>query len=187
MDNKNLFLQQAGLTNSWHLATTPLEAAATELEWAMFRWSETFERYQLEVLSRLNQASLNTQEIRILHVVRLQDRPKSTAIVASLLNRDDIQNVQYSLRKLIAQKMVKKVKDAVGKGYNLAVTEKGRRLTEDLAAFRRRFYIEQLAAVEDGETKMLAAARMVSLMTVMCNEAGLAYEPSLLTEGMLAG
>lgn len=176
MNNKTLFLNQVGLTNAWHLATTPLEAATTELEWAMFRWCETFERYQLEVLSRLNQSSLSTQEIRILHVIRLQDRPKSTAMVAGLLNRDDIQNVQYSLRKLIAQKMVKKVKD-VGKGYNLAVTEKGRRLTDDLAAFRRKSYIEQLAAVEDGEAKLLAAAKMVSLMTGLCNEAGLTYEP----------
>lgn len=187
MDSKTSFLQQSGLSNSWHLATTPLEAATTELEWAMFRWSETFERYQLEVLSRLNQASLNTQEVRILHVIRLQERPKSTAIVASLLNRDDIQNVQYSLRKLIAQKMVKKVKDGVGKSYNLAVTEKGRRLTEELAKFRRRFLIEQLEAVEDGEAKLLAAARMVSLMTVMCNEAGRTFQPSILAEGALTG
>lgn len=187
MKNKTLFLNQVGLSNTWHLATTPLESATTELEWAMFRWSETFERYQLEVLSRLNQSSLNSQEIRILHTVRLQDRPKSTGIVASLLNRDDIQNVQYSLRKLIAQKMIKKIKDGVGKGYNLAVTEKGRRLTEDLAEFRRRFFIEQLATVEDGEAKLLAAAKMVSLMTVMCNEAGLSYEPSIPAEAMLDG
>lgn len=179
MDSKTLFLEQVGLTNSWHLATTPLEAASTELEWAMFRWSETFERYQLEVLSRLDQSSLNTQEVRILHAIRLHDRPKSTAVVASLLNRDDIQNVQYSVRKLIAQKMVKKVKEGVGKGYNLGVTENGRRLTDDLAEFRRRFFIAQLATVEDGEAKLLAAAKMVSLMTVMCNEAGLTYESGM--------
>lgn len=176
MDSKSSFLQQSGLSNSWHLATTPLEAATTELEWAMIRWSETFERYQFEVLSRLNQSSLNTQEIRILHAIRMQDRPKSTAIIASVLNRDDIQNIQYSLRKLIAQKMIKKVKDGVGKSYNLAVTEKGRRLTEDLADFRRRFLIEQLETVEHSETKLLAAARMVSMMTAMCNEAGRTFE-----------
>lgn len=185
MNNKTLFLNQVGLTNEWHLATTPLEAATTELEWAMFRWCETFERYQLEVLSRLNQSSLSTHETRILHVIRLQDRPKSTSMIASLLNRDDIQNVQYSLRKLIAQKLIKKVKD-VGKGYNLAVTEKGRRLTDDLAAFRRRSYIEQLGAVEDGEAKLQAAAKMVSLVTGMCNEAGLTFEPSTPEDEVLA-
>jgi predicted MarR family transcription regulator len=186
MDSKNEFLQQFGLTNTWHLASTPLEAATTELEWAMLRWGEAFERYQRELLSRLNQTSLNTQEVQLLHTIRLQDRPKSTAIIASLLNRDDIQNVQYSLRKLVAQKLVKKVKDGAGKSYNLTVTEKGRRVTDDLVAMRRRFLIEQLEGIEHNESRLLEAARMVSLMTAICNEAGRTYAPSLPADSLLA-
>ncbi len=172
MGSKNTFLEQSGLSSAWHLATTPLEAATTELEWAMLRWGQAFERYHCEMMNRLDQSGLSTQEVMILHAIRMQDRPKSAAMIAGLLNRDDIQNIQYSLRKLIAQKCVKKVRDGVGKGFNLAVTDRGRRLSDDVAALRRRLLIEQLAGVENNTPRLMEAARVVSLMTAMCNEAG---------------
>lgn len=144
----------------------------TELEWGLLRWGEAFERYQREALSRLGQSSLNTQEVTILHTIRMQDRPKSTGVIANLLNRDDIQNIQYSLRKLVAEKMIKKVKDGAGKSYNLAVTEKGKRFTDEMADLRRNFLIQQLEGVENNEARLLEAAKMVSMMTALCNEAG---------------
>ena len=182
MDSKNTSLQQSGLTNTWHLASTPLENAATELEWALMRWWEAFERYQREALSRLRQSNLNTPEVLILHTIRMQDRPKSTGMIANLLNRDDIQNIQYSLRKLVAEKMIKKVKDGVGKSYSLTVTEKGRRFTDDLAELRRKFLIHQLEGIENNETRLLEAAKMVSMMTALCNEAGRISVPGMLMD-----
>lgn len=181
MDSKSTSFQQSGLNNAWHLASTPLEAAATELEWALIRWREAFERYQREALSRLGQSNLNSQEVSILHTIRMQDRPKSTGVIANLLNRDDIQNIQYSLRKLVAEKMIKKVKDGAGKSYNLTVTEKGRRFTDDMADLRRSFLIQQLESVENNETRLLEASRMVSMMTALCNEAGRIAAPILPT------
>lgn len=167
------------MLNAWHLATNPLEAAATELEWALIRWWEALERYQREALSRLGHPKLNTQEVLILHTVRMQDRPKTTGMIANLLNRDDIQNVQYSVRKLVAEKMVKKIKDTSGKSYSLTVTEKGRRFTEDLAELRRRFLISQLEGIENSEARLLEAAKMVSMMTALYNEAGRIATPGL--------
>ena len=181
MDSRNN-TQQATIPNAWHLATTPLEAAATELEWALIRWWEALERYQREALSRLRQSHLNTQEVLILHIIRMQDRPKSTGMIANLLNRDDIQNIQYSLRKLVAEKMIKKVKDGAGKSYSLAVTEKGRRFTDELAEIRRRFLISQLEGIENNETRLLEASKMVSMMTALCNEAGRIAAPGIPTD-----
>ncbi|GAA4017907.1 winged helix DNA-binding protein [Actimicrobium antarcticum] len=158
--------------NSWHLAHTPLEAAATEIEWSLVRWWEAFNRYQNELLSRLSQGNLTPQEVHILHIIRMQDRPKSTSMVANLLNRDDIQNIQYSLRKLVAEKLIRKVKDGVGKSYSLAVTEKGKRFTEEIAELRRQFLIQQLGSMKDSEARLLEAARTLGLMTAMYNEAG---------------
>lgn len=172
MDIKNIFPHPSGMLNLWHLAQTPLEAAATELEWALIRWSEAFERYQREVLSRLRQAHLSSQEVLILHTIRMQDRPKSASMLANLLNRDDIQNIQYSLRKLVAEKLVKKVKDGAGKSYNLTVTEKGRQFTEEMAELRRQFLIQPLGDVGNNEVRLLEAAKMVSLMTALYNEGG---------------
>ena len=170
-------LNHAGLTSTWHLAETPLEAAVTEFEWAMLRWAEAFERYQLEMLNRLGQSSLSTQEVQLLHAIRMKDRPKATSMIASLLNRDDIQNIQYSLRKLVAQKLVKKMKDGVGKSYNLSVTEKGRRMTDDLASIRRKLLVEQVETVENGEARLHETARMVTLMAGICNEGARTFAP----------
>lgn len=180
MNTQNTSLQQTiALNNSWHLASTPLESAMTELEWGLLRWWEAFDRYQREVVNRLGHPNLSTQEVSILHSIRLQERPKSTGVIANLLNRDDIQNIQYSLRKLVAEKMIKKVKDGAGKSFNFAVTEKGKRFTDELAEFRRTFLVQQLEGVENKEERLLEAARMVSLMTALCNEAGRLSIPNI--------
>jgi predicted MarR family transcription regulator len=171
------------LANAWHLAATPLEAAATELEWALLRWREAFERYQREALSRLSYSNLNTQEGLLLHIIRMQDRPKSTGMIANLLNRDDVQNIQYSLRKLVAEKLVKKVKDGAGKSFNLTVTEKGRQLTDDLVDLRRKILIKQLEGIEKNESRILESAKMVSMMTALYNEAGRISAPTILLDG----
>ena len=172
MDSKATEFEQPALVKSWHLAADPLEFAATEFEWSLVRWTQAFERYQREALSRMRQSNLTTSEALILHIIRMQDRTKSTGMIANLLNRDDIQNIQYSLRKLVAEKLIKKVKDGAGKSYNVAVTEKGRKLTDGLAKLRRNFLIQQLTNLESGEQRLLDAAKMVSMMTALCNEAG---------------
>jgi predicted MarR family transcription regulator len=148
----------------------------------MVRWTQAFERYQREALTRLRQSNLTTSEVLILHIIRMQDRSKSTGMIANLLNRDDIQNVQYSLRKLVAEKLIKKVKDGAGKSYNVAVTDKGRKLTDDMAKLRRNFLIQQLTNLENGEQRLLDAAKMVSMMTALCNEAGSIPSPYSLDE-----
>ena len=53
----------------------------------------------------------------ILHLIRMRDRLKTSSMIANLLNRTDAHNLQYSTRKLIAQKLVTKVKHGAGKVF----------------------------------------------------------------------
>ena len=85
---------------SWHLATTDREAALSEFEWTLLRWHESYARFTRESLARASNTPLTPQEIMILHIIRIHDRPKTTRMIANLLNRTDIQNLQYSMRKL---------------------------------------------------------------------------------------
>ncbi|MBK6400749.1 MAG: winged helix DNA-binding protein [Rhodocyclaceae bacterium] len=159
-------------TTGWHLSRTPLEAATTELEWALLRWWEAFGRYSLHALNMLGLDGVGSAEMLILHIVRLHDRPKSATMIANLLNRDDIQNVQYSLRKLVGMGLAAKVRDQKGKYNHLAVTERGRQICDDFAAIRAQLLIADVAQLDNGEAVLLQAAKTVSMLTGLYDSAG---------------
>lgn len=156
----------------WHLSRTPLEAATTELEWALLRWWEAFGRFSLHALNMLGLPGVSPTEMLILHIVRLHDRPKSATMIANLLNRDDIQNVQYSLRKLVGMGLVAKVRDQKGKYNHLAVTAKGRKVCDDFAAIRTQLLIADVTQLDNGEAVLLQAAKTVSMLTGLYDSAG---------------
>lgn len=161
-----------GLETQWHLATTPLEAVTTELEWTLIRWQEAYSRYTRQALNMQGLTTMSVQEMEILNIVRLHDRPKPAGMIAHLLNRDDIQNVQYGLRKLLKLKFIQKVKDGAGKNFNLAVTETGRRVCDESARIRRQLLVEQVKQLENGEETLQRAAKVVSMFTGLYDEAG---------------
>jgi predicted MarR family transcription regulator len=157
---------------SWHLAKTPLEAATTELEWALLRWREAFDRYNLHALNMLGLPGMGVSETLVLHIVRLHDRPKPANMIASLLNRDDIQNVQYTLRKLMSAGLIEKDKNSSGKNTKLTATDKGRHLCDELANIRAQLVVSQVAQLESGESRLLYSAKTVSMLTGLYDEAG---------------
>jgi predicted MarR family transcription regulator len=156
----------------WHLALTSLEAATTEFEWAMLRWHEAFDRYNRQALNMLGLATVSIPEMSILHIVRLHDRAKPASMIANLLNRDDVQNIQYSLRKLMGLKLIQKAKDGSGKNSNVEVTDKGRQVCDEVASIRRQLLIQQIGQLENGEARLLFAAKTVSMLIGLYDEAG---------------
>lgn len=162
----------AGVDTHWHLATTPLEAAAVELDWCLVRWQQAYNRFARQALNMMDLSAMNVQEMDILHVVGLHDRPKPAGMIANLLNRDDLQNIQYSLRKLQGMGLIEKAKDSGGKNYNLCVTERGRHVCDEYANIRRMLMIEQVQHLEDAENRLLRAAKTVSIYTGLYDEAG---------------
>jgi predicted MarR family transcription regulator len=93
-------------------------------------------------------------------------------MIASLLNRDDIQNVQYSLRKLMAAGLIEKAKGGGGKNANLTATLKGRKFCDDFANIRRELLIAHVARLENGESRLLYSAKTVSMLTGLYDEVG---------------
>jgi len=156
----------------WHLSKTPLEAATTEFEWALLRWHAAFDRYYLHTLNMLGFSGVTISEMLILHIVRLHDRPKPANMITSLLNRDDTQNVQYSLRKLLSAGLIEKAKDNAGKNANLSVTDEGRRLCDAFATLRKELLIANIAQIENNESRLLYSAKTVSILTGLYDEVG---------------
>ena len=110
MAKKNLQTQtnaeDSTLDRRWHLAQSGSDVDTTELEFALMRAFEGFGRWQSECLASVCDLAATGPENAMLHIIRMNDRPKSIKDLARLTNRDDVPNIQYSLRKLIGAGLV---------------------------------------------------------------------------------
>jgi predicted MarR family transcription regulator len=158
---------------SWHLAQTDMEYKATEFEWALIRFYESFSRFVLTngMVTIAADVDLKYEEHVILHVIRMQDRPKNSTIIARLLNRSDIPNIQYSLRKLESAGLIAKYRDKNSKTYSYSVTEMGAKLTDEYHKVRQEILMQRLAEIADVDEKFEKSARFLSLLTGIYEEA----------------
>ena len=111
-------------------------------------------------------------EATILHIVRMQDRPKSLTTIARLLNRDDTPNIQYGLRKLSKAGLIAKTRDPARKTFLYSATELGVRVTDAYAEIRREVLVPLTDAIESAEERMQGAADFLQIMTGLYDAAG---------------
>jgi predicted MarR family transcription regulator len=170
-----------GHYSQWHLAKSPMELSETELAMAFLRVYESFSRWVINATAAINTADLSYQEILLLHAVRMQSRPRGALQIAQTLNRTDLHNVQYSLRKLEKAGLISRSRDRGNKTHLYSVTEEGFRHTEAYAELRRRLLIPQLELIGGAKELLAAATRVLTLMTGIYEEqafAALTYEPA---------
>lgn len=153
----------------WHLAESDIEVETTELEFAVMRTFESFGRWQTECLASVIEFAASGPENALLHVIRMNDRPKSIKELARLMNRDDIPNIQYSLRKLIAADLVIRHGSARS-GVTYSTTELGRDVTERYAVIRQALLIESIAGVENFAGRLKEATRTLNLLAGIYEE-----------------
>ncbi|MFC3227210.1 winged helix DNA-binding protein [Marinibaculum pumilum] len=153
----------------WHLAETPLEVDTTELEFAVMRTFESFGRWQSECLAGSAEFAASGPENALLHVIRMNDRPKSVKELARLMNRDDVPNIQYSLRKLIGAGLVER-QGSARVGVTYSVTPRGAEVTRKYAAIRRALLIAALENVPDFAARMQDATRTLNLLAGIYEE-----------------
>lgn len=148
---------------SWHLARTPLEMSVAELEYALIRCFEGFGHWQAECLASVADIAASGPENALLHMIRMNDRPKSVRDLTHMANRDDIPNIQYSLRKLIKGGLV--ARSGSGRsGVTYEATERGREVTDRYADVRADLLIKSVARVPDLAKRLQAAAHTLDLM-----------------------
>lgn len=152
------------LDRRWHLASAEVEIGATEFEFALMRAFEGFGRWQSECLASVSDLAATGPENALLHVIRMNDRPKTIKELGRLTNRDDVPNIQYSLRKLIGAGLVLR-RGSGRSGVTYEATAEGVRVTDDFAALRRRLLIAEVAAVPGLSERLEEAARTMSLMS----------------------
>jgi predicted MarR family transcription regulator len=152
------------LDRRWHLARTPLEIEVTELEYALMRSFEAFGRWQTECLANVIDFAASGPENALLHIIRMNDRPKSVRDLAYMANREDVPNIQYSLRKLIKGGFV--VRSGSGRsGVSYKATHLGQEVTDRYAEVRAALLIDAVRRVPELAQHLEDAARTLELMT----------------------
>jgi predicted MarR family transcription regulator len=163
--------RSGGLDRQWHLAGDELEIGFTELEFAIFRVAAAFERWQADCLSCCVDQPFSGAEAAMLHVIRMHERPKSVSEIARLLNRDDLANIQYGVRKLLKGGLIQKSDNAGSKrDVTYVVSAMGRDVTDRYARFRRELLIS-MARHSAADTSFDEISRALNLMSALYGQA----------------
>lgn len=155
---------------NWHLANDETEFRVTELEFALMRVIEAFGRWVAAADEMVGLSELKHAEHVILHVIRMQNRPKSGATIARLLNRDDLPNIQYSLRKLEGSGLIDKNKEVRTKNYSYSITKLGEEFTNEYSKLRTEILIRKFRSLSDFDERVEDATELLSIITGIYEE-----------------
>jgi len=149
-----------------HLAASPHELAVTELEQALICAAQAFYRFIGESLGPEGaRHNLSGEDNLILQQLMASSRPRGVLDLARFANRDDIANIQYSLRKLIKAELVEKAPGSTNRDTVYQPTPRARELTEHFLALRRELVMGPSEAIPGFDEQLRAAARAIQLVT----------------------
>lgn len=126
----------------WHLANSKEELELAEFELQLWRVHYGFMRWQEECEKIANSDELSSDDLAVLHIIRMKERPKTIADIGRLLNRDNHFSISYNINKLLKLELIEKLKSINKKQYQYKVTEKGRKNTDDYTKARKSILID---------------------------------------------
>ncbi len=129
------------LDKTWHLAKDAAEVKVTEFEFQVWRCFYGFLRWQEDCQRYACGDSLTGNELSLLHIIRMNDQPKTIYELSRLLNRDDPNNIQYSIGKLIEKGLVAKEK-ITPKVLHYRITKEGIKNTDTFCKARSAILVE---------------------------------------------
>jgi predicted MarR family transcription regulator len=159
------------LDRTSHLAADANEVAVTEFEYAVWRFSAAFIRWQGDCLSCAINSGLSGQDAAVLHVIRMRDMPKSLSEIARLLNRDDVANIQYSLKKLLSAGLLEKANAVSKKQTSYIVSDAGRAVTDTYSDVRRDILLGMIAKLRSPSEDLAHATRTLDMLIGLYDQA----------------
>jgi predicted MarR family transcription regulator len=150
------------------LGRTERERAFLEFEQALICASEAFYRFAGSIFGATGTTEkLTGQECVILQQLMFTPKPRSVSDLSRFSNRDDVSNIQYSLRKLSAAGLIEKVPGSTNRDTRYRPTQAGRDLTDVLVNSRRELLIAPSSTVPNIEAQLKAASLAMSQLTGM--------------------
>ncbi len=148
----------------WHLCQTDKDVPVTMIEYSFIRTFGAFERWMAECQGAAAHMPMSSTDNLVLNAIRMREVPKAVSELARFLNRDDVSNIQYSLRKLQAVGLIEKNSSKKRRGASYQVTEKGRKVTDEFARLRRKLLIAAVPTLTDWEEQVATTRRVLGLM-----------------------
>lgn len=149
-----------------HLAATDHEKTVTEFEQALICAAESFYRFAGALLGpEAREHNLSGQDCVILQQLIVTGSPRRIGDLLRFANRDDVSNVQYSLRKLIKAGLVKQIRGARHRDMTYAATPLGARVSARLVSQRRDLLMKPTKDIADLDRQMRALTLSLGLLT----------------------
>ncbi len=148
----------------WHLCQTDEEVPVTMIEYSLIRTFGALERWMAECQGAAAHMPMSSTDNLVLNAIRMREVPKGLSELARFLNRDDVSNIQYSLRKLQRVGLIEKNSSKKRRGASYQVTEKGRKVTDEFARLRRKLLIAAVPTLTDWEEQVATTRRVLELM-----------------------
>jgi predicted MarR family transcription regulator len=149
-----------------HLAATDHEAAVTDFEQALICAAEAFYRFAGALLGpQARKHNLSGQDCVILQQLVTAGQPRRIGDLMRFANRDDVSNVQYSLRKLIKAGFVRQVKGSTNRDTAYTVSEAGARASARLVARRRELLMAPTRRMSELDPQLRALVQTLGLLT----------------------
>jgi predicted MarR family transcription regulator len=146
-----------------HLSQTPHEFAVTQFEQGLLCAAAAFYRFYGALLGREGHIrNISGQDNVILQQVMAASRPLAVADIARFANRDDIANIQYSLKKLLRAGLIEKAKKTSARETSYTVTALAREWTAEFTALRRRLFTDPSAQILDFDDQLDKAGRLLN-------------------------
>ena len=149
----------------WPLGQDPHDVSTTEFEWAVMRFFSAFERSCLQLSITAGSRDLSFQELVLLHVVGMQHHAQTSHSIARQLNRDDIQNLQYALRKLEKRGLISKSLGDRSKTAQYSITPEGHESVRLYAKIRAQLLTGRTELVSEIDEKLQEATQLLSVLT----------------------
>jgi len=111
-------------------------------------------------------------DFALLNAIRMHGRAKSISELGRLMNRDDISNIQYSVRKLTKAELIEKIGlKGHKKGATYKVTEKGMQATDKYTLFRQELLLPLTTEISESEDKMNQISNVLNLLSGIYDQA----------------
>lgn len=133
---KSAALRRGVLGAVGHLSATPAEARLTGLEFGLEHLVQAYYRWKAQCFRAVSDVPLSGEDVAVLNTIRMGDEPKGLSEIGALLNRADMPNLQYALRKLVKAELIENSGAASRRETRYRVTAAGRAATDAYARMR---------------------------------------------------
>lgn len=141
-----------------HLSHSTAEDVFTEFEFALHHLAEAFARWSSALHEYVSGEILPVQDVSVLQVIRMNERPKSATEIGKFLNRDDASNILYTLRKLEKAGLIEKSGGSL-RQTTYRATAHGRKLTDLYAEIRRDILLGSVGKLEGSQGELAATTQ----------------------------